>query len=223
MDCSLCPWDFPGKNIGVDSHSLLQGNSHITGRFFPVWTLNKDKAEAARRKHLEAGHRKWCAWPLTPEVMHCPLPVCAGPVVLTSHRGTAHHGLVPSVHARLALRPHWLPSLPPHPALTPSAAPAPPYPVDELANHARPGAIGLGRPVQPILHQAQAVPEAQQLGQLPQHVHAEALEALVPGQSLEVGPAHDVRVLLGKQARRGGGVRDGASRGRLGPRVHASS
>ena len=149
--------------------------------------------------------------------MHCPLPVCAGSVVLTSHRGTAHHGLVPSVHARLALRPHWLPSLPPHPALAPSAAPAPPYPVDELAHHACPGAIGLGRPVQPVLHQAQAVPEAQQLGQLPQHVHAEALEALVPGQSLEVGPAHDVRVLLGKQARRGGGVRDGASRGVWGP------
>ena len=29
IDCSLpgslCPWDFPGKNMGVDSHSLLQG------------------------------------------------------------------------------------------------------------------------------------------------------------------------------------------------------
>ena len=22
----LCPWDFPGKNTGVGSHSLLQGN-----------------------------------------------------------------------------------------------------------------------------------------------------------------------------------------------------
>ena len=108
-------------------------------------------------------------------------------------------------------------------AVPPSAAPAPPYPVDELAHHARPGAVGLGRPVEPVLHQAQAVPEAQQLGQLPQHVHAEALEALVPGQSLEVGPAHDIRVFLGKQERRGGGVRDWASRGRLGPRVHAGS
>jgi len=25
MDCSLCPWDFPGKGTGVGSHSLLQG------------------------------------------------------------------------------------------------------------------------------------------------------------------------------------------------------
>ena len=24
MDCSLCPWNSPGKNTGVDSHSLLQ-------------------------------------------------------------------------------------------------------------------------------------------------------------------------------------------------------
>ena len=31
MDCSLCPWDFPGKNIGVDSHSLLQGISPTQG------------------------------------------------------------------------------------------------------------------------------------------------------------------------------------------------
>ena len=25
MDCSLYPWDYPGKNTGVGSHSLLQG------------------------------------------------------------------------------------------------------------------------------------------------------------------------------------------------------
>ena len=25
MDCSLCPWDFPGKNTGVGCHYLLQG------------------------------------------------------------------------------------------------------------------------------------------------------------------------------------------------------
>ena len=24
MDCSLCPWNSPGKNTGVDSHSLFQ-------------------------------------------------------------------------------------------------------------------------------------------------------------------------------------------------------
>ena len=29
----LCPWDFPGKNIGVGSHSLLQG-------IFPIQGLN---------------------------------------------------------------------------------------------------------------------------------------------------------------------------------------
>ena len=48
MDCSppdssLCPWNSPGKNTGVDSHSLLQGNfpiqdrtciSYIAGGFF---------------------------------------------------------------------------------------------------------------------------------------------------------------------------------------------
>ena len=26
MDHSLCPWNSPGKNIGVGSHSLFQGN-----------------------------------------------------------------------------------------------------------------------------------------------------------------------------------------------------
>ena len=26
MDYSLCPWDSPGKNTGVSSPSLLQGN-----------------------------------------------------------------------------------------------------------------------------------------------------------------------------------------------------
>ena len=26
MDCSLSPWSSPGKNIGVGSHALLQGN-----------------------------------------------------------------------------------------------------------------------------------------------------------------------------------------------------
>lgn len=60
-----------------------------------------------------------------------------------------------------------------------SPGPVQPYPVDELADHARPGAVGFWRPIQPVLHQPQAVAEAQQLGQLPQHVHAEALKALI--------------------------------------------
>ena len=38
----LCPWNSPGKNTGVDSHSLLQGNfptqvSHIAGRWYTIW------------------------------------------------------------------------------------------------------------------------------------------------------------------------------------------
>ena len=42
----LSPWDFPGKNTGVDCHSLLQGMfptqglnlvSHIASRLFTVW------------------------------------------------------------------------------------------------------------------------------------------------------------------------------------------
>ena len=50
MDCSpqgtLCPWDSPGKNTGMDSHSFSRGSSPpwdwtqvswITGRFFTIW------------------------------------------------------------------------------------------------------------------------------------------------------------------------------------------
>ena len=42
MDCSLCPWNSPSKNTGVNSHSLLQKifpnqrlnpSLHIAGRF----------------------------------------------------------------------------------------------------------------------------------------------------------------------------------------------
>ena len=45
MDRLLCPWNSPGKNTGVDSHSLLQGifptqelnpSLFIAGRFFTV-------------------------------------------------------------------------------------------------------------------------------------------------------------------------------------------
>ena len=31
MDCNLCPWNSPGKNTGVGSHSLLQGNLSTLG------------------------------------------------------------------------------------------------------------------------------------------------------------------------------------------------
>ena len=33
IDCSLCPWDFPGKSTGVGCHCLLQG-------IFPTWGLS---------------------------------------------------------------------------------------------------------------------------------------------------------------------------------------
>ena len=33
MDCNPCPWDFPGRNIGMGSHFLLQG-------IFPTQGLN---------------------------------------------------------------------------------------------------------------------------------------------------------------------------------------
>ena len=50
MDCSLCPWNPPGKNTGVGSHFLLQGisqsrnqthASRIVGRFFTVWATRQ--------------------------------------------------------------------------------------------------------------------------------------------------------------------------------------
>ena len=31
IDCSPCPWDSPGKNIGVDCHTLLQGINPTQG------------------------------------------------------------------------------------------------------------------------------------------------------------------------------------------------
>ena len=51
MDCSstrlLCPWDFPGINTGVGSHSLLQG-------IFPTHGLN-----------LRLLHRRWILYSLS--------------------------------------------------------------------------------------------------------------------------------------------------------------
>ena len=47
----LCPWSSPGKNTGVDSHSLLQGIfptqglnwiSCTTDRFFAIWATRED-------------------------------------------------------------------------------------------------------------------------------------------------------------------------------------
>ena len=46
----LCPWNFPGKNTGAGSHSLLRGSSWprdrtwvscIAGRFFTIWATRE--------------------------------------------------------------------------------------------------------------------------------------------------------------------------------------
>ena len=57
----LCPWDFPGKNTGVGSHSLLQGifptqgsypgSPRITGSFFTVWATKE--ALVSLESHLK--------------------------------------------------------------------------------------------------------------------------------------------------------------------------
>ena len=48
MDYSLCPWDSPGKNTGVGSHSFSRGSSRprdqtqdscIPGSFFTIWAM----------------------------------------------------------------------------------------------------------------------------------------------------------------------------------------
>ena len=59
-----CPWNFPGKNIGADSYSFLQGwvaipfsrgssgprdqtrASHIASRFFTVWANREALSES---------------------------------------------------------------------------------------------------------------------------------------------------------------------------------
>ena len=56
----LCPWDSPGKNAGVGSHSFLQGifptgifstgiepvSPALTGRFFTIWATRKAPYES---------------------------------------------------------------------------------------------------------------------------------------------------------------------------------
>ena len=50
MDCSLCPWDSPGKNTGMGCHSLSRESSRprdqnqvscIAGRFFIIWATRE--------------------------------------------------------------------------------------------------------------------------------------------------------------------------------------
>ena len=68
IDCSLCPWDSPGKNTGVGCHSLLQGifptqgsTPHLwhcrqilyhlsyQGNPLPTWKANKLRDEVWRQ------------------------------------------------------------------------------------------------------------------------------------------------------------------------------
>ena len=55
MDCSppgsLCPWDFPGKNTGVSSHSLLQG-------IFPTQRLNMGLLHCRRILYHLSHHQR---------------------------------------------------------------------------------------------------------------------------------------------------------------------
>ena len=70
------------------------------------------------------------------------------------------------------------------------------YSGNELPHHAGPGAVGPGDPVVAVPHQPDAILELEDVAQLLQHVHAEALVAVVALQHLVVGPQHHVRVLL---------------------------
>ena len=58
----LCPWDFPGKNIGVGRHSLLSRGSPwprdqteppaSTGRFFTIWITREAQKMHCTRNTL---------------------------------------------------------------------------------------------------------------------------------------------------------------------------
>lgn len=70
------------------------------------------------------------------------------------------------------------------------------YPRDELSDHARPRPVGSRNPVQPVPDQPNAVLELQDVCQLFQHVHTEALVAIIPLQILVVLPQHHIWILL---------------------------
>ena len=73
MDCIprlVCPWDHPGKHIGVDCHALLQGSfqprnqtcvscsSCIAGRFFTAEPQRKPWVSLAKtNKFIHPSHR----------------------------------------------------------------------------------------------------------------------------------------------------------------------
>lgn len=77
----------------------------------------------------------------------------------------------------------------PHPADTP-------HPLDELAHHAGPAAVGLRRSIKTILHQLNPEGEPEEVGQLSQQVHTEALITVVALEVSVVGATHHIWVLL---------------------------
>lgn len=75
------------------------------------------------------------------------------------------------------------------------------HPVDELPHHAGPAAVGFRGSVQAIIHQLDLKGELQDVSQLPQHVHAEALVLLGTLEVLVVGLPHHVGVFLAQGKR----------------------
>ena len=63
----LCPWDFPGKNTGVDCHALLQGifptkgsNSGLLNwKWIPVWAIRTQNIL------FLFSNRKWESWDIS--------------------------------------------------------------------------------------------------------------------------------------------------------------
>ena len=68
----LCPWGFPGKNIGVGCHSLLHSRpkdwtqvSCVAGRFFNVWATREIQDEWVH--DIIKSHTPWVGDPHTGE------------------------------------------------------------------------------------------------------------------------------------------------------------
>ena len=55
----LCPWDFPGKNTGVGSHSLLQGIFQTQGSNLHLMSLELAGEFFTNRASWEALRRGW--------------------------------------------------------------------------------------------------------------------------------------------------------------------
>ena len=64
----LCPWNSPGKNIGVGGHSLLQESSQprdwsqiscIAGRFFTIWATREATQVSMCESHSVVSNSLW--------------------------------------------------------------------------------------------------------------------------------------------------------------------